>query len=256
VAQLLTCMGGTVAYTEMSAREFQLTQLLPSDLPSLDSPSAPLDDEGEGELDSGSRAVNTKVVLVIGATNRPHVLDPALRRAGRFDREISLGVPDTDAREQILRVLAAKLRLSGDFDFRYLSRSCSGESVVHETSNRSPMRSNGMNAAAQSPSERPVMSEPISRPSPRRLQSLPSIESFARISSNRLRSKLARQPLMTPRRQWTICLPLLTARSRPRVSLRLRPPSPRAPWRSRAPTPLLAMTASTSRPRSSRGGRA
>lgn len=37
-------------------------------------------------------------VLVIGATNRPDSLDPALRRAGRFDREISMGIPDEQAR--------------------------------------------------------------------------------------------------------------------------------------------------------------
>ena len=37
-------------------------------------------------------------VLVIGATNRPDSIDPALRRAGRFDREISLGIPDENAR--------------------------------------------------------------------------------------------------------------------------------------------------------------
>lgn len=43
-------------------------------------------------------------VLVIGATNRPDSLDPALRRAGRFDREIALGVPDQDARRRILQV--------------------------------------------------------------------------------------------------------------------------------------------------------
>ncbi|KAJ2690332.1 Ribosome biogenesis ATPase rix7, partial [Coemansia spiralis] len=42
-------------------------------------------------------------VLLIGATNRPDSLDPALRRAGRFDREISMSVPDEDAREQILQ---------------------------------------------------------------------------------------------------------------------------------------------------------
>ena len=39
-------------------------------------------------------------VLVIGATNRPDSLDPALRRAGRFDREISMGIPDEKARQR------------------------------------------------------------------------------------------------------------------------------------------------------------
>ena len=39
-------------------------------------------------------------MLVIGATNRPDALDPSLRRAGRFDREICLGIPDEHAREK------------------------------------------------------------------------------------------------------------------------------------------------------------
>lgn len=43
---------------------------------------------------------NNKPVMVIGATNRPDSLDAALRRAGRFDREISMGVPDEKAREK------------------------------------------------------------------------------------------------------------------------------------------------------------
>lgn len=43
-------------------------------------------------------------VLVIGATNRPDSLDPALRRAGRFDREVCLGIPDREARAKILAV--------------------------------------------------------------------------------------------------------------------------------------------------------
>ncbi|XP_020604355.1 nuclear valosin-containing protein-like [Orbicella faveolata] len=61
-------------------------------------------------------------VLVIGATNRPDSLDPALRRAGRFDREISMGIPDEKARERILRVLSQKLRLEEDFSFALLAR--------------------------------------------------------------------------------------------------------------------------------------
>lgn len=46
-----------------------------------------------------------KPVVVIGATNRPNDLDSALRRAGRFDREICLGVPDLAARARILQVV-------------------------------------------------------------------------------------------------------------------------------------------------------
>lgn len=49
-----------------------------------------------------------KPVVVIGATNRPNDLDSALRRAGRFDREICLGVPDLAARARILQVLYCK----------------------------------------------------------------------------------------------------------------------------------------------------
>nr|CAI5846862.1 unnamed protein product [Callosobruchus analis] len=56
-------------------------------------------------------------VLVIGATNRPDSIDPALRRAGRFDREISLGIPNKDSRVQILKVLTGKLKLMDGFDF-------------------------------------------------------------------------------------------------------------------------------------------
>ncbi|KAJ8250591.1 hypothetical protein COCON_G00225130 [Conger conger] len=71
--------------------------------------------------DLNSLAV-TAQVLVIGATNRPDSLDPALRRAGRFDREICLGIPDEGARLRILETLCRKLRLPEDFDFRLLAR--------------------------------------------------------------------------------------------------------------------------------------
>ncbi|CCU98469.1 unnamed protein product [Malassezia sympodialis ATCC 42132] len=65
-------------------------------------------------------------VMVLGATNRPDSIDPALRRAGRFDHEIAMGVPDEDGREQILQVLCSRLKLAGDFDFRYLAKRTPG----------------------------------------------------------------------------------------------------------------------------------
>ncbi|KAK4050050.1 Ribosome biogenesis ATPase rix7 [Microbotryomycetes sp. JL221] len=69
---------------------------------------------------------DNRPVMILGATNRPDSLDPALRRAGRFDAEITMGVPDEAGREKILRVLMAKLRLAGDFDYRYLAKSTPG----------------------------------------------------------------------------------------------------------------------------------
>lgn len=65
-------------------------------------------------------------VLVIGATNRPDAVDPALRRPGRFDREITLGVPDENARIKILTVLTRNLKLEGAFDLMKISRSTPG----------------------------------------------------------------------------------------------------------------------------------
>jgi len=71
--------------------------------------------------------VNQAPVMIIGATNRPDAIDPALRRAGRFDREIILGVPDEEARECILRVMTKpRMRLAGDFDFKILARKTPG----------------------------------------------------------------------------------------------------------------------------------
>uniref|UniRef100_A0A3P9NQ15 Nuclear VCP like n=1 Tax=Poecilia reticulata TaxID=8081 RepID=A0A3P9NQ15_POERE len=64
----------------------------------------------------------TAQVLVIGATNRPDSLDPALRRAGRFDREICLGIPDEAARLRILKTLCRKLTLPEGFDYQLLAR--------------------------------------------------------------------------------------------------------------------------------------
>ncbi|CAI9279353.1 unnamed protein product [Lactuca saligna] len=65
-------------------------------------------------------------VLVIGATNRPDAVDPALRRPGRFDREISLGVPDENARIKILEVLTRDLKREDAFDLVKIARATPG----------------------------------------------------------------------------------------------------------------------------------
>ncbi|CAO2828505.1 unnamed protein product [Amaranthus hypochondriacus] len=77
------------------------------------------EDEDKGHKASG-------YVLTIGATNRLDALDRALRREGRFDREISLGVPNEDARLEILSKLTQKLRLAGDFDLPKLAKATPG----------------------------------------------------------------------------------------------------------------------------------
>ena len=60
-------------------------------------------------------------VIVLAATNRPDILDPALRRPGRFDREIYVGKPDCKGREDILKVHARDKRLGEDVDLRKIA---------------------------------------------------------------------------------------------------------------------------------------
>ncbi len=60
-------------------------------------------------------------VVVIGATNRPNALDPALRRPGRFDREIEIGIPDKEGRLEILQVHTRGMPLAEDVDLTKLS---------------------------------------------------------------------------------------------------------------------------------------
>jgi transitional endoplasmic reticulum ATPase len=65
-------------------------------------------------------------VIVIGATNIPEVLDPALRRPGRFDREIEIGVPNTQARLQILRIHTRAMPLAADVDLAEIAEHSHG----------------------------------------------------------------------------------------------------------------------------------
>ncbi len=65
-------------------------------------------------------------VIVIAATNRPDVLDPALLRPGRFDRQVTVGLPDIKGREQILKVHMRKVPLADDIDAGVLARGTPG----------------------------------------------------------------------------------------------------------------------------------
>ena len=65
-------------------------------------------------------------VIVLAATNRPDVLDKALLRAGRFDRQIMVGAPDVKERERILEVHSKKKRLADDVDLKVIAKNTSG----------------------------------------------------------------------------------------------------------------------------------
>ncbi|MFZ8858351.1 MAG: CDC48 family AAA ATPase [Candidatus Caldarchaeales archaeon] len=65
-------------------------------------------------------------VIVIGATNRPNALDPALRRPGRFDREIEIGIPDKRGRKEILQIHTRGMPLASDVDIDKLAEITKG----------------------------------------------------------------------------------------------------------------------------------
>jgi cell division protease FtsH len=65
-------------------------------------------------------------IVVVAATNRPDILDPALLRPGRFDRQVTVGAPDLRGREQILRIHARKVALEEDVDLRQIARGTPG----------------------------------------------------------------------------------------------------------------------------------
>ncbi|PGH15824.1 hypothetical protein AJ79_02205 [Helicocarpus griseus UAMH5409] len=67
-----------------------------------------------------------KPVIVLAATNRPDSLDAALRRGGRFDKEINLTVPSEPVREQILRALTKDMNLADDLDLKLLAKRTPG----------------------------------------------------------------------------------------------------------------------------------
>ena len=61
-------------------------------------------------------------VIVMGATNRPNSIDAALRRFGRFDREIDIGVPDETGRLEVLRIHTKNMKLNDQVDLEAIAR--------------------------------------------------------------------------------------------------------------------------------------
>ena len=129
---------------EHAQREMEkriVAQLLTSmdELKAERAPNSKSEDPDASDAEDGSKAAADgagaeeneaedfpKNVIVIGATNRPDAIDPALRRAGRFDREISLGIPDEGARARILETLARGLRVNEGVSWAGLARSTPG----------------------------------------------------------------------------------------------------------------------------------
>lgn len=98
--------GGTMRMGGNDEREQTLNQLL-------------------AEID-GFHTEKEKPVIIMAATNRPEVLDPALLRAGRFDRQITVSGPDLTGRLQILKIHSSKIKLSSDFDMERAARMTPG----------------------------------------------------------------------------------------------------------------------------------
>jgi cell division protease FtsH len=98
--------GGVVQLGTNDEREQTLNQLL-------------------AEID-GFKTDASAPVIIMAATNRPEVLDPALLRAGRFDRQIAIGNPDLIGRVQILKIHSRNIKLAGDFDLERAARITAG----------------------------------------------------------------------------------------------------------------------------------
>src|SRR5271157_5684343 len=90
------------------------------------------DDEREQTLNQllaeidGFKTDASAPVIIMAATNRPEVLDPALLRAGRFDRQIAIGNPDLVGRVEILKIHSKSIKLAADFDLDRAARMTAG----------------------------------------------------------------------------------------------------------------------------------
>ena len=125
VAQLLTCMDGLSAVFDSEEDEGDISKSDQGDSGEKEkrTKGGEVKEDASGGKGKGEQqGFRNAGVLVIGATNRPDALDSALRRAGRFDREIALGIPDRACRESILRAMSRRMKLEGEFDFAEVAR--------------------------------------------------------------------------------------------------------------------------------------
>jgi len=105
----------------------------------------------------------TSEVVVIGATNRPDAIDPALRRAGRFDREIEVSVPDRDGRMEILSVHSRDVPLADDVDLAAIADRTHGfvgadlAGVVQEAAMNALERTRGTDGPTTGPQSAPTV---------------------------------------------------------------------------------------------------
>ena len=65
-------------------------------------------------------------VIIMAATNRPNSIDPALRRFGRFDREVDIGIPDATGRLEVLRIHTKNMKLADDVDLEQVANETHG----------------------------------------------------------------------------------------------------------------------------------
>jgi transitional endoplasmic reticulum ATPase len=89
---------------------------------------APKRDKTNGEVERRvvSQLLTLMDVVVMAATNRPNSIDPALRRFGRFDREVDIGIPDPTGRLEILRIHTKNMKLSDDVDLEQIAADTHG----------------------------------------------------------------------------------------------------------------------------------
>lgn len=131
VSQLLTCIDNLA--TSSAKHGLNASENRSSNGPTGDGKERVIcsGEAGVAEIPSAEDADDSPTgrippVVVVAATNRPESLEPALRRAGRFDREIELGAPDEEARLAILSKLCRHLKVSHSFDASVLAKKTAG----------------------------------------------------------------------------------------------------------------------------------